>query len=257
MKHDERLTFIAASNNEAVLRKNLLASPALGAGCRHQIIVKRNYPSIGTAFNEAIEEADNNILVFLHQDIVLPEGWDDRLLDSITALERDGAAWGVVGCYGATKDNVQAGHVYSNGLQRELGTAGAAPVEVAVLDEIVLVIRKSSGLRFDPRLPGFHLYGADICLEAQERSLACYAISNFCLHNSLPIRRLGRDFWRCVFFIRRKWWSRLPLQTNIIPITKNPFMLRYVKLRKAIAYFRHRAARLAIRRQENITSVMP
>lgn len=257
MKHNERLTFIVASNNEEVLRKNLLASPALGPGCRHQIIVKRNYASIGTAFNEAIDETGNDILVFLHQDIVLPEGWDDRLLDSIAELERGGAAWGVVGCYGTTKDNSPAGHVYSNGLQRELGTAGEAPTEVAVLDEIVLVLRKSSGLRFDPRLPGFHMYGTDICLEAQERSLACYAVSNFCLHNSLPIRRLGPDFWRCVFFIRRKWWSRLPIRTNIVPITRNSFRLHYVRLRKAISYFRHRGEKTAIRRQENITSVMP
>jgi hypothetical protein len=48
------------------------------------------------------------------------------------------------------------------------------PARVATLDEVLLVVRRDSPLRFYPAL-GFHLYGADICLQAAERGLAVVA----------------------------------------------------------------------------------
>jgi hypothetical protein len=91
--------------------------------------------------------------------------------------------------------------------------------EVRTLDEAVLILRKSSGLRFDPELPGFHLYGADICLEAEARRLKCYAISAFCIHNTNGYNLLPRQFWRNYLFLRRKWRSRLPILTSCTEVT--------------------------------------
>jgi hypothetical protein len=53
------------------------------------------------------------------------------------------------------------------------------PASVSTLDELLLVIPSSTHLRFDPDL-GFHLYGADICLTAQERGLAVVALDAAC-----------------------------------------------------------------------------
>src|ERR1700722_4555641 len=53
------------------------------------------------------------------------------------------------------------------------------PAQVATLDELVLVVRGDSGLRFDPAL-GFHVYGADICLQARELGLAVVAMGALC-----------------------------------------------------------------------------
>ena len=50
------------------------------------------------------------------------------------------------------------------------------PPQVATLDELLLIVRRDSGLRFDPEL-GFHLYGADICLQASEQGLAVVALA--------------------------------------------------------------------------------
>ena len=49
------------------------------------------------------------------------------------------------------------------------------PARVATLDELLLIVRRDAGLRFDPDL-GFHLYGADICLQASEQGLAVVAL---------------------------------------------------------------------------------
>ena len=50
---------------------------------------------------------------------------------------------------------------------RELYERPELPARAATLDELLLVIRRDSPLRFDPSL-GFHMYGADICLQAAE-----------------------------------------------------------------------------------------
>ena len=60
------------------------------------------------------------------------------------------------------------------------------PARVATLDELLLIVKRDSGLRFDPDL-GFHLYGADICLQASEQGLAVVALAAQCHHNSRSV----------------------------------------------------------------------
>ncbi len=112
------------------------------------------------------------------------------------------------------------GYCYSTGLRRTLGAPFAAPLPARTLDEFVLVVRKSSGLRFDERLPGFHLYGTDICLQAEAHHLGSYILSAFCIHNANGIDRLPYAFWQSYLYLRRKWWQRLPVATCCTTLTK-------------------------------------
>ena len=84
---------------------------------------------------------------------------------------------------------------------------------MASLDEVVLIFRKSSGLMFDEYLPGYHLYGADICAEARRQGRKSYAISAFCIHNTNIGGILPLEFWKCYLFMRRKWMNSLPIHT--------------------------------------------
>ena len=249
---EDRISFVVATNSDDVLRKNLLASPVLRNG--HQLILKRNYSSISLAYNAGISEAEHDIMVFIHQDVFLPEKWDDKLLFTIKDMESRNVRWGVLGVYGVTGENNDAGYVYSNGLQRLLGKSGQSE-EVRTLDEVVLVLRKSSGLMFDVLLPHFHLYGTDICLEAKEKNLKNFAINNYCIHNSLPIVALDNDFWECTEYIRRKWRKDLPIRTPVVTIYRNPFRRFIIKVRKRIGHLRLRKRNLLIKRNENLSMV--
>jgi hypothetical protein len=121
--------------------------------------------------------------------------------------------------WGIKRSGVYIGHVYSSGLKRNLGDSFEEPVEVESLDEVVLILRKSSGLRFDEMLPGFHMYGTDICLEARRQSMRRYAISAFCIHNSNGYASLPAQYWRSYWLMRRKWKSQLPVATTCKEIT--------------------------------------
>jgi hypothetical protein len=209
---------VAAVNDEEVLRQTLLRSPDLEARC--QIILKRGFPSAPLAYNAGMAEAAHEVLIFVHQDVYLPRGWMAdlwRALEKLASLDSD---WGVLGVYGVATDGHKAGHVYSTGLGGVLGEPFTQPLEATSLDELLLVTRRSANLRFDEELPGFHLYGADICFQAARRGLKSYIIPAFCVHNSNGIPYLPKAYWRSYFYMRRKWWAHLPLETTCTRITQ-------------------------------------
>jgi hypothetical protein len=91
---------------------------------------------------------------------------------------------------------------------------------IQTLDEVVLIFRRSSGLRFDDHLPHFHLYGADLCLRAAKTGLKTYAIPAFCIHNTNQYLVLPKEFYECCRHIKRRWKDQLPIQTTCVRITR-------------------------------------
>jgi len=213
-------SLIAAVNNESVFRGTLLASPAIDSKC--QVIAKRGFTSAGRAYNAALAEASNEIVVFAHQDVYLPQNWRRNLDHALGQLATTDPTWGVAGVFGITQSKVceHRGHCYSTGLRAILGAGFSAPIEAQSLDELVLIVRRSSGLSFDDELPGFHLYGTDICLQATSKGMGSYIVPAFCIHNSTAVKYYPVDFWRAYFYLRRKWSRRLPITTCCTRITK-------------------------------------
>ncbi len=227
----KRWTLVSASNNDTVLRENLLASPDIDAAC--QVIIQRGYRSASHAYNDAIRGAKEEVIVFAHQDVYFPEGWLDNLSRALDQLSAFDPNWGVLGVFGMTQSSSPEpqGYCYSTGLERVLGEAFEKPKEAQSLDEVVLVVRRSAGLAFDEALPGFHFYGTDICMEARLRGMHNYIASAFCIHNTNGIRQLPLAFWRSYFYMRRKWRRFLPITTCCATISRS-----YLPLCKQIAW---------------------
>jgi polysaccharide pyruvyl transferase WcaK-like protein len=183
------------------------------------------------------------MVVFAHQDVFLPDGWIENVSRAIKQIEISGTVWGVAGIFGVTRDkpSVMRGYCYSTGLQRILGEPFAHPIAAHTLDEMVLIVRRSSGLRFDGKLPGFHLYGADICLQSTAAGLENFIVPAFCIHNSNGIVRLPSSFWQAYFYLRKKWQKHLPIRTCCTTITR----LAWPVLRRIAAEWKERLRPLA------------
>src|SRR4051794_37329697 len=195
-------TVIAAVNNQEVLRSCLLSSPEISSAS--EVILQTGFTSAAGAYNAGIEKAKTDLLVFVHQDVYLPEGWVASVEKALEVLSKKDPQWGVLGVWGVKRSGEGVGYLYCAGLMRKLGQAFDDAPEVRSLDEVVLIIRKSSGLRFDESLPGFHMYGTDICLEAKRQGMKCHAISAFCVHNTNGYKMLPVQFWQSYFLMRRK-----------------------------------------------------
>lgn len=231
MTDAQRLTFAVAVNNRELLENNLLASPCLRGPHDFQVLIQEGFSSAARALNDAITRSRNDLIVFCHQDIFLPEAWLSELQCALDYLEREDPNWGVLGCYGETLDDNGRGYVYSSG-RGIVGRPFERPAPVQTLDEIVLILRKSSGLRFDDCLPHFHLYGTDICLRAAKMGMRSYAISAYCLHNTHQTLVLPKEFYESCKHVKRVWKDYLPIQTTCIRITRFSLPLYYRRLRE-------------------------
>ena len=237
-----RVTFaVATYGSGEVLEGNFLASPCLRGSHGHQVLVQRDYISAARAYNDAIDRAENDIMVFAHQDMIFPEPWLLQLRRALDQLRAADPKWGVLGCYGMPRYGPGRGYIYSPG-RGVLGGPFDAPALVQTLDEIVLIFRKSSGLRFDDHLPHFHLYGTDICLRAEERGMKSYAIPAFCVHNAHHYVVLPKEFYECCRHIRRVWKAHLPIQTTCLRITRLNLPMYGRRLHEAyLRHVRHKA----------------
>lgn len=208
---------VSAVNDDAVFSSCLLLSPDL-ARCG-PVVVQRGWKSASLSYNDAIDRSAADVLIFVHQDVFLPPGWLDRLNAAIAELAQRDPDWGVLGVYGMTGRGSGKGWVYSEGLRAVLGADFTGVEPVRTLDEVLLVIRRSSGLRFDAELPGFHMYATDLCLSAERQGMQNYVIPAFAVHNSNGIRQLGPDFWESCKFIRQKWNAVLPVKAPCATVT--------------------------------------
>lgn len=219
MISSQKITFIVAANDRSILQNNLLASPCLQGAHPHQLIVQEGFASAAAAYNAALAQSVNEIVVFLHQDVYLPERWLTDLSLTLQQLDSRDPNWGVLGCWGLKQEGEGFGYLYTPG-EAVIGHALEAPEQVQTLDELVLILRRSSGLKFNEELPGFHLYGTDICLTAAKMGLRSYAISAFCIHNSRQYFELPSDFYGCYRHVKRMWKDAMPIQTSCIRISR-------------------------------------
>ena len=253
MPASDQVTFIVAVNSREVLGGNFLSSPCFAQPHPHTILVQEHFGSAAKAYNAALEQSPNDLLIFCHQDIYLPAEWLSDVRRAVDFLDRHDPGWGVLGCAGITRDGHLWGQVYSSGLG-VIGELPENPMPIQTLDEIVLIFRKSSGLRFDDSLPHFHFYGTDICLRAAEAGRTNYAIAAFCVHNTHQILALPKEFYAGCAHIRKTWKRHLPIQTTCIRLTR--FNLPVIKSRLHDVYLRHVQREAGMRRAEDIRHVL-
>jgi hypothetical protein len=226
----EQITFVVAVNNDQILSRNFLASPCLQEMRPEQLLFQRGYASAAYAYNNALEMARNEIVIFAHQDMYFPHDWISSLERALSYLEWHDPNWGVLGGFGVTARKDRYGHVYSSGLG-VIGNPVDKPTPVQTLDEIVLIVRKSSRLSFDTALNGFHFYGSDLCLQAAARGMRSYVIPGFCVHNTQMYPVLPPEFYSCYRQFKQKWRSCLPVHTSCITVSSLniPFTLRRMR----------------------------
>lgn len=204
-----------ASHSPALLSANLGRSPLLAQIPLH---VERDAPSAAVAYNRALAATTAPIMVFAHHDVYLPQGWDSLLAARLAELPDD---WAVFGSFGVGLDGAHIGPVWSSSLGMIVGRVPMAPAPVQAFDELLIVLRRDAGLRFDEALPGWHMYGTDIVQTAHAAGRGAYAGALPCIHNDRYHDALGPDFDAAYRFIQRKWATALPLRTPITKISRS------------------------------------
>lgn len=228
----------AAVNNRQILAACLQRSPDLAVHGL-ELTIHEGYSSAASALNAGLDSSSAEIVILAHQDVYLPRGWLTNLAQQVDRVEAKYPNWGVLGLFGRRLTGETVGRVWSSGLGREAGEGGFEPAEAATLDELLLVIRRDSGLRFDEGLPGFHLYGTDIVEEGRVRGIPSFIIDAPAVHNSRPVKTLTGAYAEAYAYMQKKWRRRLPILTLICDIEPHPFRLWRAQLQGMKIYKRN------------------
>lgn len=225
-----RFSVVCCVNRPEVARSCLLASPCLLPKAGHQLVLVGGSSSAGAGLAVGLALARHEWVVLVHQDVYLPPGWDARFGAALDAALLQYPNVAVAGVYGVTAAGVHVGHVLDRG--RWLGKPQGGAVPVRSLDELLLAVRVNSGLSASAEL-GWHLYGTDLCLDAEERGWVAVVIDGPCDHRSdLPrledgvsddtrqhLRAVAKAFGQSATQLLRRWPHAAPVYTPVLTLT--------------------------------------
>ena len=162
--------------------------------------------------NHGLERLAADWVVCIHQDVQFPPEFWRKLTTALRSLPSDVAVAGIVGC---EKNGTYRGHIHDpNGHC----FWGGMPHDVAALDEVVIAVRKSSGLRFCEDVPGFHCYGADFCYTAVEKGHRVVVIDAPLVH--LSTGKIDASYEKASKWLMAKWGAKykwlLPTPTMLL-----------------------------------------
>ena len=206
------ITVVACTNDDAQLAHNLLASPCLVDG-RHEVLLYAGMTSAAEGLNRGIEEASNDVVVLVHQDVYLPGWWPAQLWAQWEAAAAAGGPVGVGAAFGVRyrkTDRTSVGHVVDR--DRLLWKPTPLPADVDTVDEMLLVVPRVTPLRFEPAL-GWDLYGADFALQAHAAGLRAVVLDVPCFHNSLRAG-LGISYSESAAVLASKWVDEAVIVTS-------------------------------------------
>ena len=162
---------------------------------------EREYPSAGAALNHAARSARNDVIVFVHQDVVL---------HSLAELERaahilmNDTTIGVIGAIGIDGRRRIIGRMRDRVVQ--IGESAPVPRDVDSLDEVLFMVRRelvlASPLSEDPLL-AWHAYGVEYSARVRRAGMRATAMDLAITHNSLTTnldrldlahRKVGVDY---------------------------------------------------------------
>lgn len=235
-----KLHFVSCASSLEVLGQRLLSSACLKPG-GYTLAAYFNAPSAAHGFNAAMAAAAASDtaacpawLIWVHQDVFLPDGWDTRfaqaLEDALLAFPRLAVA-GVYGVAGTGAAARRAGHVLDRGtLLRE---PSALPCLVDSLDELLFAVRVDSGLQLDPAL-GFDFYATDLVLQAQALGWQCAVLDAYCEHwsgtpaSGTVARATVERIEANARVFESKWAHRLPVTTPCFDIRQTGDVARFM-----------------------------
>jgi len=215
-----QLCVVVASNDPVTLERNLLASDMI-ARQGVPVHVEQKAPSASAAYNAGLNATSAPIVIFAHQDVYFPPGWEKRLAAQIAAVEALDPNWALLAPFGIRDKGRHIGRVWSTSPSAVVGDPVEVPHPAQSFDELVIVLRRACGLRFDEKLPCFHLYGTDIVQTARAQGLGAYVCDLPLVHNDGFHDKLRNDFARPYNYIRRKWRDRLPIRTPVLWVTRS------------------------------------
>jgi len=142
----------------------------------------RNNTDAYQGINLFLKHAKGKYIIVCHQDILINKDRVEDLDNRLSELDKIDKKWAICGNAGAAGPNHIVYHIsYPDDIFKN---KGRFPLKVSALDENFLVIKNTARLAQSDDLSGFHMYGSDLCLNAESRGFNSYVIAFNLTHKS-------------------------------------------------------------------------
>ena len=155
--------------------------------------------------NLMIEAARAPHVILCHQDVRLIDDGMTALEERLRDLETRDPSWALAGNAGGIAPGLLALRITDpHGANQR---SCPLPQQVITLDENFIVMKRAARIGCSADLSGFHLYGPDLCLNADVAGYTAYVI-DFHLHH-LSAGNKSAAFHDCERAFREKWHRAL------------------------------------------------
>jgi hypothetical protein len=205
-------------------------------GSNYELIIidnSANQYSIFEAYNIGISKSKNNILCFLHDDILIhTNNWGVLLVDLFNENKETGLI-GVAGAKVKTKmpsgwwdcpHNQKAANLIQHfNAERKVtwnyGFEQENNVEVAVIDGVFMSMRKTENIQFDTNLNGFHNYDLSISLNFKKNGYKIIA-TNQILIEHFSLGKLDKNWLKAIVKFHKMYSKYLPVSIELVGDSK-------------------------------------
>jgi glycosyltransferase involved in cell wall biosynthesis len=189
------------------------------------------YDSCSRALNVGMALSESEYIMMCHQDLRVPNNWLSNIFEKIRELIINDIKFGVLGMAGAWVHKQDSdGIIFLDG-----STNTDKFKEVQCLDELCLIIKNGTGIKFDEsNFPHFHGYGSDFCLSYIRNGYRNFAINCPCIHLSDGFKNLVHPeqldmFIKNSLTLHKKW-------RNIIPEFRN-MTAKFSRIENSITFY--------------------
>lgn len=177
-----------------------------------------------TGLNQLMAKASGQYIILSHQDTEAIYDDAEQLQRCIREINQIDPRWAVL----ANAGSADIKRLYKRiSHPHDTWNTGPFPQRVNAVDENFILLKKAAHLSFSPDLTGFHFYGTDICLVAEQKEFTCYVIDFHLLHKSTGT--LNESFFTARRAFIKKYSRNLSARyirttCTIMFISKNPFL---------------------------------
>ncbi|MGR9072068.1 MAG: sulfotransferase [Gammaproteobacteria bacterium] len=141
------------------------------------------FDNLSEAIRKGMALCRHDLVAIVHEDVLLPKGWQQQFERSLSELERTEKNWGVLGAVGWTVTGRMLGHwsdphQYQNFFLDQKNSFS----EVFRLDEQILILHKSRLPDFDVDMPGIHHLGLDLSNNLRKKGFPTYVVDAPTIH---------------------------------------------------------------------------
>lgn len=134
--------------------------------------------------NQFLNKAKGKYIILVHQDVEFKFDNIEILKDRIQQMNQLDPKWAVLGNTGYHINNINKQYTRITDPGQIDYKDGPFPVRVSCVDENIMIVKNDLNLMTSKNIGHFHLYGADLCLQATMQGYSTYVIDFHILHKS-------------------------------------------------------------------------